>query len=26
MGDIIISVDAIRRQAEEYGHSIKREF
>ncbi|WP_331835910.1 rRNA maturation RNase YbeY [Erysipelothrix piscisicarius] len=26
MGDIIISVDAIRRQAEEYGHSLKREF
>ncbi|QIK70169.1 rRNA maturation RNase YbeY [Erysipelothrix sp. HDW6C] len=26
MGDIIISVDAIRRQAEDYGHSLKREF
>lgn len=26
LGDIIISVDAIRRQAEAYGHSLKREF
>lgn len=26
MGDIIISVDAVRRQAEEYNHSLKREF
>ena len=26
MGDIIISVDAIRRQAKDYGHSLKREF
>lgn len=26
LGDIIISVDAIRRQAADYGHSLKREF
>ncbi len=26
LGDIVISVDAIRRQAEDYGHSLKREF
>lgn len=26
MGDIIISVEAIRRQAQDYGHSLKREF
>lgn len=26
MGDIIISVEAIRRQAADYGHSLKREF
>lgn len=26
MGDIIISVDALRRQAHDYGHSLKREF
>lgn len=26
MGDIIISVDAIRRQANDYNHSLKREF
>ncbi len=26
MGDIIISVEAIRRQALDYGHSLKREF
>lgn len=26
MGDIIISVEAIRRQAVDYGHSLKREF
>jgi probable rRNA maturation factor len=26
LGDIFISVDAIRRQAKEYGHSLKREF
>lgn len=25
MGDIIISVEAIRRQAKDYGHSLKRE-
>ena len=26
MGDIIISVDAIRRQAKDYQHTLKREF
>jgi probable rRNA maturation factor len=26
LGDIFINVDAIRRQAVEYGHSLKREF
>lgn len=26
MGDIIISVDALRRQAKDYGHTLKREF
>ncbi len=26
LGDIFISVDAVRRQAAEYGHSLKREF
>lgn len=26
LGDIMISVDAIRRQAHDYGHSLKREF
>lgn len=26
LGDIFISVDAIRRQAKDYGHSLKREF
>ena len=26
LGDIIMSVDAIRRQADDYGHSLKREF
>lgn len=26
LGDIIISVDKVREQAEEYGHSIQREF
>lgn len=26
LGDIIISVDALRRQAKEYGHTLKREF
>ena len=26
LGDIFISVDAIRRQASDYGHSLKREF
>ncbi|AMC93369.1 rRNA maturation RNase YbeY [Erysipelothrix larvae] len=26
LGDIVISVDALRRQAQEYQHSLKREF
>lgn len=26
MGDVIISVDAVRRQAKEYQHTLKREF
>lgn len=26
MGDIIISIDALRRQAKDYGHTLKREF
>jgi len=26
LGDIFISVDAVRRQAADYGHSLKREF
>lgn len=26
LGDIIISVDALRQQAQDYGHSLKREF
>ena len=26
LGDIVISIDRVKKQAEEYGHSIKREF
>jgi len=26
LGDIFINVDAVRRQAADYGHSLKREF
>ena len=26
LGDIVISMDAVKKQAEEYGHSVEREF
>ena len=26
MGDIIISIDRVKEQAEDYGHSVEREF